>query len=398
MSWSSDDDNSSTPPDDGAEDLRRLCYYLHITNTPFQHLKFYERCDGRPIVLGMDTDGHAETASGKAAWRRFTKNIWRNVPPAVERRRKQPKHHPCHSNSLPHDYSPFQFIRPRRSCEHNFPRLPLWTATHYNSQFNMDEDSDPRHALELLKSMCCQSLIGTATLKQIGGEVDDKPVDLMVKGQTNAAGQLLFNLMGVTIMVVRCPRGAKKGSFTYDVMGVSKVNGDTAVTTYDVVLPWHFSNNREVIRFKLSTSTTILQKYADDKQARVRDDPIATEARGHAEQAFGVELRKLPSARNLEVALEFPGVKFIPKALQDKRLVSADENAISCDHNYVKGLTTDVNNVTNVPFCVGGCDVTIAIDGRADAMQSEESIADVLSARLKSLQLKGMSLYCSKSF
>ena len=88
MSWSSsDDDESAAPaPDDGAEELRQLLVYLYITGTPCTHLKSFERRDGRPIVPGMD---RPESKDGKAAWRRFNKNGWRNVGISVERHRAQ---------------------------------------------------------------------------------------------------------------------------------------------------------------------------------------------------------------------------------------------------------------------------------------------------------------------
>ena len=395
MSWSSsDDDESAAPaPDDGAEELRQLLVYLYITGTPCTHLKSFERRDGRPIVPGMD---RPESKDGKAAWRRFNKNGWRNVGISVQRHRAHPKSHHCHTNSLPPLYSPFEFIRTRRRCQHTCPKLPSWTKAHYESQFHtMTSTSTLTVQHELLKSITCQALIGEAELIQIGGEVDGNSVDLQLRAKTNEAGQLLMSVLGTTISVLRTPRGAfVPGSSNipprlHDILSVSKLSGDTPTTSKDAVIPWEYIANFTKVLIRLRSSNAIVQHYARGRLERVRCDGTATETRRHAEQAFSVELASLPPDSYVAISLEFPGLTFIGGALQSKRLSRANQNLISTTHHYEHGLLTDMNGIDDTPYCVGGNDALLAIQGRADSMETEETAEDILSERLKGLRLQG---------
>ncbi len=392
MSWppSDDDESAASARDDGAEGLRQLLIYFYITETPIILLKSFERRrDGGPIVEGM---ARPDSRDGKDAWRSFEKNVWRNVGIAVERRRKHPKHHSAHTNSLPLHYSPFEFIRPRRQ---RCPELPSWTQQHYESQFNSTMASTRERQFEQLKAMVCRSLIGRTVIDEVGGETDGKDIDLHLKTQTSPNGQALFNLMGDCISILRTPRGAKSdrsdnaAACVHDILSVSKMSGDTFTASQGAVIPYTLVDDNSKLVFTLYSSNAMLLNYFAARQGRVNSDVTATEARKHAEQAFLIEAQKQPSVISLTISIEIVGVKFVPKALQDARLTSADPKLISTSHHYVHGLMTDVNGIDGTPYGMGGNDVTLVIAGRDDSMEKEETANEILRQRLEDLRLEG---------
>ena len=388
-SWAASDDDESAASAQAAdaEALRQLLVYFYITGTPITHLKLFEWRDGRPIVEGM---ARPETRDGKDAWRRFDKNVWRNVGTAVERRRQHPKHHGTHTNSLPLHYSPYEFIRPgRQRC----PKLPIWTQQHYESQFNSTMTSTRQ--FEVLKAMVCRSLIGHTVIDEVGGETDGKDIDLHLKTQISSAGQALFNVMGDWLSILRTPRGAKSDrsdnapACVHDVLSLSKMSGDTFTASQGAVIPYTLVDDSSKIVFTLYSSSAMVLNYFAARQGRVNSDVTATDARTLAEQAFLIEAQKQPSVISLTISIEIEGVTFIPKALQDARLTSADSALISTSHHYVHGIMTDVNGIDGTPYGMGGNDVTLVIAGRDDLMEKEETAKEILRQRLEDLRLEG---------
>lgn len=392
---SSEDEDSvggtrSPPLRDSDSVLRGICVYLIITKTVPSMLMHYERHDGSPVVPGADwnqdvEDDVEQKAERDKAWHNFVHSLYRNTKKSVKSRRQHPKTaYEKHTNSLRYDYSPLDFLKPRR--REVVPELPRWTTKHYESQFlpvhNMV--SSPSLDRDGLKALLCQAAIGKANLLGVKTEVEGTSVDFYIEASCSNAGHFQFTVGGITVQGLRVPRGKLEGNKTLDIFSLSVINGDTSRPTSYVTAPFALGEDNRKLFCAVTVSTALQVVYAQARADRLGDG--INEAWKYAEQTFWSELSNVPD-KTMSLCIEVQGVSFQKGTLQDDELISFFPNGITSTLSVTDGEFEDPQGGMTTPYAVLGFDSALAISGRCDDLGKKLSKEEFLEQKLARMRI-----------
>ncbi len=397
MSWSDSDlSEDEAPPrfaTPRAEDdsvLRDVCTYFHVTGTPRDVLKYYERSDGSPIVPGVDVMGPSTKLAKEQAttWDRFRKSLWRNTQKSMERRRQYPEGHKKHANSLPLHYSPHNFLRLKRWARHeDHPGLPLWTKEHYDSQFRNNMVS---FSVDALKALICTASIGHAELLNVNAPVDGQLVDYHVRAAFTRAGIAHWSVNGTYFQCARIPRAVVlEQTQIVDVITISVISSDTSRPSYHIFQPFTYSEGYNKIFCSVKKSSAVQAEYAKARAAALPED--TSDARHYCERTFHTELDQLPD-KVTTFCIEFGDTEFIPKLLQDgdDNFVELFERGIFTELTVAEGDIQEPGGGRECPFAAHGYDCVVPIKTRLDNMKSKARHDDYLAERFdKSVKISG---------
>lgn len=393
MSWppSDDDESAASARDDGAADLKDLAAFMVITSTPVNVLKNYERIDGSPVVPGVDWD--KTTPQRDNLWQAFRKNTLRNVRKAVQRRKKYPRNHLKHIDSLPLDYSPLRFVRLRRSLlrSRKCTELPEWTEADYKSQFSnsiMSSVGLSPSDLLVLANLLCDDDIGKSTLLGAETHVEGKYVDYHVELDLTESGHYVGTLGQTHMHIARVPRSTVEGEKSYDSIQVSVNQDDTSRSAHHLRHPPTFGEGGEAVFFSVAYSSAAQVAYAEEMQQQsVAKGELSSNQLSR--QVLCSSLEKVPD-KIVNYCVRFKGVSFLPQVLQnDPGLLELIPNAIATTGQAVAGEHESEHGRVVAGFNCAGFEFSLAIDGRSDKLSNGPSVEDFLSNRVKNMTLSG---------
>jgi len=366
--------------------LRIICTFGAITGIPAGHFKFYERHDGTPILPGVDFDH--PTADGIKRWKnRFVKSAWKNSNTSVSRRRLYPiTDKSKHANSLPLDFSIYDYVKPRRALRRSgakYPQLPDWTLQHYHSQFL--QGSKMQIGADVLKRLLCNAHIGGVELMNAETTIDGNQVKWHLQAFLDSGGHCYFDVDGVSFQMSRIPRARVVDGRALDTVGISVINGDTSRPFTHIMYPPELSTDKKKIFVKVTKSSDLQVKYAEERAAGLGDDSM--DSKVLAEESF---LAKLQTCLDSEISfcIEIAGVSFASAILQDSELLKHFPHGLSSKRRDVEGYIEHDHGMES-PFALQGFEMEIAIEGRSDMLHKEETREDFIQKAFEKMTISG---------